>query len=64
MDTPKKPVPMRHCFYCGEELGRYNDFDPLDTCGAAECNRAAGEAMREQRKEAHARLDRDMGWDW
>jgi hypothetical protein len=53
---------MRHCFNCGEELGCYSDFDPLDTCGNAECNREASYAHQAQREEAHEQLDRDMGW--
>lgn len=34
-------IKMRHCFNCGEELGCYADYDPLDTCGKREC-RAGG----------------------
>lgn len=58
MSEPK----MRHCFNCGEELGRYRDCDPLDTCGAAECVREARETEGTLREEAHEHLDRDMGW--
>lgn len=58
MKTPK----MRHCFNCGEELGVYADHDPLDDCGNQECQRAARDAMHEEREAAHERLDRDMGW--
>lgn len=54
---------MRHCFYCGEELGVYADYDPLDSCGKAECNREASRAHESERVDAHKRLDRDMGWD-
>lgn len=57
--TPK----MRHCFYCGDELGCYVDYDPIDHCGKRECAREAQYAMQEEREEAHDRLDRDMGWD-
>jgi hypothetical protein len=53
---------MRHCFFCGEELGIYADWHPLDTCGKAECNREASNAAREEREEAHRELDRRMGW--
>jgi hypothetical protein len=59
---PKTPK-MRHCFYCGEELGVYADHDPLDTCGKQECEREARNQDRDEREEAHERLDRDMGWD-
>lgn len=58
--TPK----MRHCFYCGDELGVYADYDPLDTCGKPECNREAGYAQAQERDEAHDQLDRDLGWDF
>jgi hypothetical protein len=54
---------MRHCFNCGAELGEYADYDPLDTCGQMECERAARDAAIQEREEAHERLDRNMGWD-
>jgi hypothetical protein len=56
-----KTAKMRHCFYCGDELGVYLDADPLDHCGKRECARAAQDAYAEEREEAHDRLDRDMG---
>jgi hypothetical protein len=54
---------MRHCFNCGAELGMFADYDPLDICGARDCERAAQDAVRQQHDEAHDQLDRDMGWD-
>lgn len=45
--TVVKPVPMRHCFNCGAELGRYRDYDRLDTCGEQECEKAARDAARD-----------------
>lgn len=57
-----KIAKMRHCFYCGEELGCYADYDPLDTCGKQECNREARDQDGMDREEAHRRLDEDMGW--
>ena len=53
--TENKPAPMRRCFNCGEELGRYWDYDRLDTCGAPACNREARDAHAEEREEAHRR---------
>jgi hypothetical protein len=53
---------MRHCFYCGEELGVYADYDPLDVCGKIECQRGVAEEVRLQRAEAHEKLDRDRDW--
>ena len=53
---------MRHCFYCGEELGVSDWSDPYDHCGKQECAREARDAAAEEREEAHERLDRDMGW--
>jgi hypothetical protein len=58
----EKPIPMRHCFNCGEELGRYRCHDPLETCGKPECDREARNAYAAEREEAHEQLDRDMGW--
>jgi hypothetical protein len=58
MRTPK----MRHCFNCGAEMGVYADYDPMDTCGAIECNREAAAAESQRREEAHEQLDRDMGY--
>lgn len=58
MGNPK----MRHCFYCGDELGVHSDWQPLDMCGKRECERAAGECAQQEREEAHEQLDRDMGW--
>ena len=54
---------MRHCYFCGEELGVYADYDRLDTCGKPECERDARDCAQAEREEAHERLDRDMGWD-
>ena len=53
---------MRYCFNCGEEIGAYSAYDPLDDCGKQECMRAARDAHAQEREEAHERLDRDMGW--
>lgn len=59
-----KTAKMRHCWYCGEEMGiiesRY--YDQTDTCGKLECDRAARHAAEQERDEAHEKLDRDMGW--
>lgn len=42
---PKALKKMRHCFYCGAELGCYADYDPLaTTCGARECGRTTAMA--------------------
>lgn len=60
--APRQMSKMRHCFNCGAELGAYDDYHPLDTCGAHECDRAARDAAYAERDEAHERLDRDMGW--
>lgn len=57
-----KPKKMRHCFYCGEELGVYADYDPLDNCGAHECVKAARDAAAQERDEAHEELDRERDW--
>jgi hypothetical protein len=53
---------MRHCWYCGDELGVYADYDRMDTCGKRECERERGYAEAEDRAEAHRQLDEDMDW--
>jgi hypothetical protein len=57
-----KQAKERFCFNCGASIGRYTDYDNLDTCGERECTRAAQDAASMQRDEAHEQLDRDMGW--
>jgi hypothetical protein len=53
----QKPARMRHCFYCGAELGAYADYHPLYTCGSRECDREARNIARQQRDEAQEPLD-------
>jgi hypothetical protein len=54
---------MQHCFYCGEELGVYDNFgERYETCGKSECNREARNCEAAERDEAHEQLDRDRGW--
>ena len=33
------------------------------SCGASECERFVRDARRAQREEAHAQLDKDLGYD-
>lgn len=58
-------IKMRHCCYCGEELGLIasKDYDRTDTCGKWECEREVRDMLAEERERAHEQLDRDMGWD-
>jgi hypothetical protein len=44
---------MRHCFWCGAEIGTYPYWDRFDTCGRPECDAAAMEAHREERENAN-----------
>lgn len=64
MEVEMTTAKMRHCWYCGEELGVMERrlYDELDTCGKVECEREARDAEREERDNAHDQLDRDMGW--
>lgn len=57
-----KKEKMHYCFNCGAELGVYAYAEPLDHCGAIECQREAQNALAQERAEAHEQLDRDMGW--
>jgi hypothetical protein len=59
----KGEAKMRHCWYCGAELGVYSDYDRLDTCGKPECLREVQIALAQERDEAHRQLDQDRGWD-
>ena len=56
---------MRHCWYCGDEIGIYEDrhCDFWDTCGKPACDRETREALREAQDEAHRRLDEDGAGD-
>ena len=55
----------RHCWCCGGSMGviERKHYRPEDTCGKYECERAARDAERQEREDAHDRLDRDNGWD-
>jgi hypothetical protein len=53
---------MRHCFFCGAQLGIWDYHDFYDTCGKPECDREARDAQISERAEAHEQLDRDRGW--
>ena len=55
---------MRYCWNCGAQLGLLTraEWMPSDTCGARDCERAARDADRLEREEAHYELDRDRGW--
>ena len=60
-DISQKPR-IHRCFYCGANLRPSVWSDRYDTCGKKECDRAARDAMAQERDEAHEQLDRDMGW--
>jgi hypothetical protein len=54
---------MKHCAHCGEELGMTEDWDrEPEACINPECKREVHAMYREEREQAHERLDRDMGW--
>lgn len=64
LPATKRKARERFCFNCGDSLGIVEDryHDRKDTCGKTECNRAAGDAEREEREHAHDALDRSHGW--
>lgn len=64
-DSGAGKLKMRHCFFCGAELGCYADahYDRLDHCGKPECNREASYQIEAERQEAHDQLDRNNGWE-
>lgn len=55
---------MKHCAYCGDELGMTDDNDrELEACGKRECQREVRGMYQQERDDAHAELDRMRGWD-
>jgi hypothetical protein len=52
------------CWNCGKDMGAWDSryCSSRDVCGDTECNRAAQDAAREEREEAHRDLDERMGW--
>lgn len=54
---------MKHCAYCGDELGMTESWDrDPEPCGKPECRREVRGMYEQEREEAHERLDRDMGY--
>ena len=53
MTKHPKEHPMRHCFNCGAELGRFSaaEYDPLDDCGDRACVAAANDARAQERED-------------
>ncbi len=58
------PAKMRHCWFCGDEMGVIEDryYERTDVCGKRECVMAARDEMRAEIEDAHRRLENDMGW--
>ncbi len=51
---------MRHCFWCGEELGVYDkDPDEVPICGKRECNREARRMHQDEMEERKNRAEID-----
>lgn len=52
-------VRPQHCFYCGEDLGDYDNHGEPDACGKQECQRELRNAYRQEREEAQYRAEQD-----
>lgn len=65
MSAETKPGKVRHCPYCGDDMGfiENRDYDRNDPCGKTECCREARDASNAEREDAHEQLDREMGWN-
>jgi len=50
---------MRYCFWCGEELGVDDFYDPYDHCGKRECAREADYAHRADEDERRRLAEED-----
>lgn len=60
-DTPNEPK-MRHCFFCGAEIGRSHYINRFEACTDAQCQREERDAYAQEREDAHERLDSDLGY--
>ncbi|MDO9527628.1 MAG: hypothetical protein Q7J27_00540 [Syntrophales bacterium] len=50
---------MQHCHWCGEELGIYDAFGEIESCGKPECDRSQREAYREREEYIREQAERD-----
>ena len=50
---------MQYCFWCGEELGIYDNYDNLDTCGKRECEKEARRAYQDEIQDRGYRAQQD-----
>lgn len=50
---------MQHCCWCGEDLGVYDAFGEIESCGKLECNREQRNAYHEREAEVRERAERD-----
>jgi hypothetical protein len=49
LEAAREPLlPMRHCFNCGAELGRYRFYMPLDHCPSEQCVQEAHRAAAKE----------------
>jgi hypothetical protein len=53
------PKRMQHCFYCGAELGVYDNFGEPDACGERICQRELRYCYQSERAERRAKADDD-----
>jgi hypothetical protein len=61
--TKERLARERFCYYCGDSMGVYADYDRYDTCGQPKCDREVRDAIMEEREEAHRELDQRNGWN-
>ena len=50
---------MQHCDWCGIELGIYDGFGEIESCGQLECNRHVREIQRGYEEEIRERAEHD-----
>lgn len=51
---------MQHCDWCGEELGIYDAFGEIESCGNPECNRNQRDSYREREANIRERAEQDQ----
>lgn len=66
VSNPLRPGRERHCWNCGKSMGFVENrfYDSRDTCGSLECDRAARDAIKDERQDAHDQVDDYFGGGW
>ena len=50
---------MQHCFWCGDELGEYDNYGETEACGKKECQRELRYELQAEDAERRDRAKQD-----